>query len=119
MSSLEITIFRFFGSSESKFAKISLIALEASIALALSLKDISRVTASCPLTLAYEVKSLKVLLTDAISPNVTIASLVTFTGIAYISLADSMMLGTSMLKLPRPVSCFPPGIIKLLLATEL
>ena len=62
VSSLEITIFRFFGSSVLKLPKISLIAFEASIALALSLKDISRVTASCPLTLAYEVKSLKVLL---------------------------------------------------------
>ena len=52
------------------------------------------------------------------SPNVTIASFVTFTGISYTSFADSIILGTSILKLPLPVSCFPPGIIKLLLETE-
>ena len=82
MSSFETTIFKFFGSVNSKSSKTSLIAVEASIAFALSLKDISNVTASWPFTLAYEVKSLKVLFTDAISPNVTIASFVTFTGIA-------------------------------------
>jgi hypothetical protein len=64
------------------------------------------------------VKSLNVRLIIAISPRVTIASFVTFTGIAYTSFADSIILGTSILKLPLPVSCLPPGIIKLLLETE-
>ena len=43
---------KFFGSVFSKSDKVSLIASEASIALALSLSDISKVTASSPFTLA-------------------------------------------------------------------
>ena len=52
VSSFEIAILRFLGRVLSKFLRISLIAFDASIALALSLRDISRVTASSPLTLA-------------------------------------------------------------------
>ena len=52
VSSLVITISKFFGRVFSKSNNTSLIALEASIALALSRKEISKVTASCPLTLA-------------------------------------------------------------------
>ena len=52
VSSLETTIFKFLGSSFSKLNNLSLIASDASIALALSLNEISRVTASCPFTRA-------------------------------------------------------------------
>ena len=52
VSSLETTISRLFGSVFSKLVSISLMAVEASIALALSLKEISNVTASSPFTRA-------------------------------------------------------------------
>ena len=81
MSSSVITILRFSGRVFLKSLRISLIAFDALIAFALSLNDSSSVTASSPLTLAYEVKSLKVLFTSVISPRVTIASFVTFIGI--------------------------------------
>ena len=81
MSSSVITTLKFSGSVFSNSLRISRIALEASIAFALSLNVSSKVTASSPLTLAYEVKSLKVLFTVAMSLKVTIASWVTFIGI--------------------------------------
>ena len=84
--------------------KIELILDDASIAFAPSLRIISKVTASSPFTLAYDEKSLKVLLISATSPKVTIASFVTLIGIEYTSWADSITLGTSILKLPLPVS---------------
>ena len=68
---------------------------------------------------AYSLKSLNVRFTVAMSPNVTTASFVTFTGMLYTSLGVSKTLGTSTLKLPRPVSCLPPGITILLLLIEL
>ena len=80
VSSSVITIRKFSGRSFLNSTNFALIAFEASIALALSLSVNSKVTASSPLTLAYEVKSLKVLLISAISPRVTMASLVTLIG---------------------------------------
>ena len=52
VSSLETTISRLFGSVFSKLVSISLMAVEASIAFALTHKDISTVTASSPFTRA-------------------------------------------------------------------
>ena len=52
VSSLETTIFKLLGRVFSKPYSMSLIAFEASIAFALSLREISNVTASSPLTLA-------------------------------------------------------------------
>ena len=52
VSSLETTIFKLLGRVFSKSYSMSLIAFEASIAFALSLREISNVTASSPLTLA-------------------------------------------------------------------
>ena len=59
---------------------------------------------------------MKVLFICPISLRVTTASGVTLIGMLYTSSAVSKILGTSILNFPVPVSCAPPGIIKLLFA---
>ena len=62
---------------------------------------------------------MKVLFICPISLRVTTASGVTLIGMLYTSSAVSKILGTSILNFPDPVSCAPPGIIKLLFAIAL
>ena len=119
VSSSVIKMSRFGGSFCLRSFNTSVIESLVSKALAPSLKNISNATVSFPLMRAYSLKSLNVRFTVAMSPNVITASFVTFTGMLYTSLGVSKTLGTSTLKLPRPVSCLPPGITILLLLIEL